>query len=244
MDLGEEEEEEAAEGSSEFDWLVIDTALDVILGLATVLGSDFSEMWRVYQQPILKFASSQESLERSTAVGVIAEAVKYMGQAVTEFTDSLLPVLTHRLTDPDSLAKSNAAYAMGQLIFNSQATDKTISQYPTVLEKLEPLLQIKESRMVDNVSGCISRMIIRNPNPEFVARVLPALVDALPLQEDYEENAPIYQALYNLYDAQNPTVASLTPKILPVLQAVLSPPEEQLEPETRQLCQKLAQALH
>ncbi|KAK1471051.1 hypothetical protein CCUS01_06165 [Colletotrichum cuscutae] len=244
MDLGEEEEEEAAEGSSEFDWLVIDTALDVILGLATVLGSDFAEMWRVYQQPILKFASSQESLERSTAVGVIAEAVKYMGQAVTEFTDSLLPVLTHRLTDPDSLAKSNAAYAMGQLIFNSQATDKTISQYPTVLEKLEPLLQIKESRMVDNVSGCISRMIIRNPNPEFVARVLPALVDALPLQEDYEENAPIYQALYNLYDAQNPTVASLTPKVLPVLQAVLSPPEEQLEPETRQLCQKLAQALH
>ncbi|KAK1530109.1 uncharacterized protein CCOS01_05212 [Colletotrichum costaricense] len=244
MDLGEEEEEEAAEGSSEFDWLVIDTALDVILGLATVLGSDFAEMWRVYQQPILKFASSQESLERSTAVGVIAEAVKYMGQAVTEFTDSLLPVLTHRLTDPDSLAKSNAAYAMGQLIFNSQATEKTISQYPTVLEKLEPLLQIKESRMVDNVSGCISRMIIRNPNPEFVARVLPALVDALPLQEDYEENAPIYQALYNLYDAQNPTVASLTPKILPVLQAVLSPPEEQLEPETRQLCQKLAQALH
>ncbi|GKT59945.1 karyopherin kap123 [Colletotrichum tofieldiae] len=244
QDLGDEEEEQEAEGSSEFDWLVIDTALDVILGLATALGGDFAEMWKIFEKPILKFASSQESLERSTAVGVIAEAVKYMGEAVTPFTDSLLPILTHRLTDPDSLAKSNAAYATGQLIYNSQSTDKTIPQYPAVLEKLEPLLQIKESRMVDNVSGCISRMILRNPNPEFVERVLPAVVSVLPLQEDYEENAPIYQAIAKLYDQQNPTVVNLTPKILPILQAVLSPPEEQLEPETRQLVQKLASLLH
>ncbi|TQN72206.1 putative importin subunit beta-4 [Colletotrichum shisoi] len=243
QDLGDEEEEQEAEGSSEFDWLVIDTALDVILGLATALGGDFAEMWKIFEKPILKFASSQESLERSTAVGVIAEAVKYMGEAVTPFTDSLLPVLLHRLTDPDSLAKSNAAYATGQLIFNSQSTNQTISQYPAVLEKLEPLLQIKESRMVDNVSGCISRMILRNPNPEFVERVLPAVVDVLPLQEDYEENAPIYQAIAKLYEQQNPTVVNLTPKILPILQAVLSPPEEQLEPETRQLVQKLASLL-
>ncbi|KAL0942995.1 karyopherin kap123 [Colletotrichum truncatum] len=244
QDLGDEEEEQEAEGSSEFDWLVIDTAMDVILGLATALGGDFAEMWKVFEKPILKFASSQEALERSTSVGVIAEAIKYMGNAVTPFTDGLLPVLTHRLTDEDSLAKSNAAYATGQLIFNSTQTDKTIPQYPAILQKLEPLLQIQESRMVDNVSGCISRMIIVNPNPEFVERVLPAIVNVLPLKEDYEENAPIYQAIYKLYDQQNPTVQQLTPKILPILQAVLSPPEEQLEPETRQLVQKLAQALH
>ncbi|WYZ41202.1 hypothetical protein EsH8_V_000097 [Colletotrichum jinshuiense] len=245
QDLGDEEEEELeGEGSSEFDWLVIDTALDVVLGLATALGGDFAEMWKIFEKPILKFASSQEALERSTAVGVIAEAIKYMGNAVTPFTQTLLPVLVHRLTDPDSLAKSNAAYATGQLIFNSTQTDKTIPQYPAILEKLEPLLQIKESRMVDNVSGCISRMVMVNPNPEFVDRVIPAIVNVLPLQEDYEENAPIFQAIYKLYDQQNPTVQRLTPQILPVLQAVLSPPEDQLEPETRELVQKLAQALH
>lgn len=218
--------------------------MDVILGLATALGSDFAEMWKVFEKPILKFASSQEALERSTSVGVIAEAIKYMGNAVTPFTQGLLPVLTHRLSDEDSLAKSNAAYATGQLIFNSTSTDKTIPQYPAILQKLEPLLQIQESRMVDNVSGCISRMMMVNPNPEFVERVLPAVVDVLPLKEDYEENAPIYQAIYKLYDQQNPTILQLTPKILPILQAVLSPPEEQLDAETRQLVQKLAQALH
>ncbi|CAI0648718.1 unnamed protein product [Colletotrichum noveboracense] len=242
QDMGDEEEQEA-EGSSELDWLVIDTAMDVILGLATALGPDFSEMWKVFEKPILKFASSQENLERSTSVGVIAEAIKYMGNAVTPFTDGLLPILNHRLTDSDPLAKSNAAYATGQLIFNSTATDKTIPHYPAILQKLEPLLSIQESRMVDNVSGCICRMIMTNPNPEFVERVLPAVVGVLPLKEDFEENAPIYQAIYKLYDQQNPTVQQLTNKIIPVLQTVLGPPEEQLEPETRQLVQKLAQAL-
>ncbi|KAK2775057.1 karyopherin kap123 [Colletotrichum kahawae] len=242
QDMGDEEEQEA-EGSSELDWLVIDTAMDVILGLATALGPDFAEMWKVFEKPILKFASSQENLERSTSVGVIAEAIKYMGNAVTPFTDGLLPILNHRLTDSDPLAKSNAAYATGQLIFNSTATDKTIPHYPAILQKLEPLLSIQESRMVDNVSGCICRMIMTNPNPEFVDRVLPAVVGVLPLKEDFEENAPIYQAIYKLYDQQNPTVQQLTNKIIPVLQTVLGPPEEQLEPETRQLVQKLAQAL-
>ncbi|KAF9880602.1 karyopherin kap123 [Colletotrichum karsti] len=242
QDLGDEEEQDG-EGSSEFDWLVIDTAMDVILGLATALGGDFAEMWKVFEKPILKFASSQEGQERSTSVGVIAEVIKYMGNAVTPFTEGLLPVLAHRLSDEDPLAKSNAAYAIGQLIFNSTQTDKTIPQYPAILQKLEPLLNIHESRMVDNVSGCISRMMMVNPNPEFVERVLPAVVDVLPLKEDYEENAPIYQALFKLYDQQNPTVRQLTPKILPVLQSVLSPPEDQLDDETRQLVQKLVQAL-
>ncbi|TDZ15791.1 putative importin subunit beta-4 [Colletotrichum orbiculare MAFF 240422] len=235
---------EPEEGSSEFDWLVIDTAMDVILGLATALGSDFAEFWKVFEQPILKFASSQQALERSTSVGVIAEVIKYMGNAVSPFTTTLLPVLSHRLTDEDTLAKSNAAYAIGQLIYNSTETNKTIPEYPNILQKLEPLLNVQESRMVDNVSGCLSRMIIASPNPELVDRVLPAIVNVLPLKEDYEENAPIYEAIFKLYDQQNPTVQQLTPKILPILQAVLSPPEDQLEPQTRELVQKLAQALH
>ncbi|KAG7121259.1 importin subunit beta-4 like protein [Verticillium longisporum] len=244
QDLGDEEEEQDAEGgSSEFDWLVIDTALDVVLGLATALGPDFGELWKVFEKPVLKFASSQESLERSTAVGVIAEAIKFMGGAVTEFTGSLLPVLFHRLSDEDSLTKSNAAYAIGQLILNSTDTNTTFPRYADILRKLEPLLQVQESRITDNVSGCICRMISANPQPALVEKVLPAVLDVLPLKEDYEENEPIYQAIFKLYDQQNPAVQQLTPKILPILQQVLSPPEEQLEPETRALVQKLVQAL-
>ncbi|ROT36421.1 karyopherin Kap123 [Sodiomyces alkalinus F11] len=244
QDLGDEEEEQDAEGgSSEFDWLVIDTALDVILGLATALGPDFAELWKVFEKPVLKFASSQEGLERSTAVGVIAESIKFMANAVTPFTGSLLPVLFHRLSDEDTLARSNAAYAIGQLIFHSADTNATFPRYTDILHKLEPLLQIREARLVDNVSGCICRMIDVNPDPALVEKVLPAVLDVLPLSEDFEENEPIYRCIFKLYDQQNPAVQALTPRVLPILHKVLSPPEEQLEPETRALVQKLVQGL-
>ena len=60
------------------------------------------------------------------------------------------------------------------------------------------------------------------------------LVDLLPLKEDYEENKPVYECIHKLYSMSNPTVQSLTPKLLVAFDKVLGPPEEQLEPETRQ----------
>jgi len=63
--------------------------------------------------------------------------------------------------------------------------------------------------------------------------ILPALVELLPLKEDYEENKPIYECISGLYQAEQPTIVGLTPQLLPIFASVLSPPEEQLEPETR-----------
>lgn len=244
QDMGDEEGvNDGAHGTSEYDWLVIDTALDVVLGLATALGPDFAELWKVFEKPALQFASSQEALERSTAVGVIADAIKYMGNSVTQFTNTLFPILFHRLSDEDPQTKSNAAYAIGQLIANSADTNTTFARYSDILNKLEPMLSLNEAHISDNVAGCLCRMITANPQPELVQRLLPAVLNVLPLKEDYEENEPIYQCIYKLYDQQNPGVQGLNGRLGPILQQVLSPPEEQLEPETRAMVQKLAQAL-
>jgi importin-4 len=199
QDLGDEEDEqEVEEGSSELDWLVIDTALDVVLGLAAALGTDFMELWKIFDRPVMKFASSSVSNERSTAVGVLAEVVKYVGAAVTPYTETFLRVLIKRLTDEDSLTKSNAAYAIGQLVLNSTDTSKTLPSFRTIFDKLEPLVQIKESRMIDNVAGCLARMMTKHPDNGFVEEVLPLVAGVLPLKEDYEENAPIYTCIFKL----------------------------------------------
>lgn len=199
QDLGDEEEEQDVDaGSSEYDWLVIDTALDVIVGLSAALGPAFGELWKIFEKPILKLASSTEDLHRSTAMGTIAEITKYTGEGITPFTESLGQALVRRLSDPDPLAKSNAAYAIGLLILASTNTAKTFPLYPLLWEKLEPLLSVQEMRMTDNVAGAVSRMIIKNPDNGFVAQALPAIVGVLPLQEDFEENAPIYQCIYKL----------------------------------------------
>lgn len=45
-------------------------------------------------------------------------------------------------------------------------------------------------------------------------------------------------------EANEPTVQSLTPKLIGVFEKVLSPPEEQLQDEARQLVQRIVQSLY
>ncbi|KAK4236569.1 armadillo-type protein [Achaetomium macrosporum] len=245
QDLGDEDEEQEVEGSSEYDWLVIDTALDVVIGLAVALGPGFAELWKIFEKPIMKFAASEsENIERSTGVGVIAECAANMEAAVTPYTEKLLKLLLKRLSDPDLETKSNAAYATGQLILNSTDSNTYLPNYDMILQKLEPMLQIQEARIKDNAAGCISRMIMAHPDQIPLGDVLPALVGLLPLKDDYEENSPVYECILKLYESNEPTIQQLTPKLIPVLEAVLSPPTEQLDDETRQIVRNIVHMLY
>ncbi|KAG6004382.1 hypothetical protein E4U54_000545 [Claviceps lovelessii] len=244
QDLGvEDEEQDIDAGSSEYDWLVVDSALDVVTGLAAALGTQFGELWKIFEKPVLKLVASTEDVHRSTAVGTIAEVAKYTGEAITPFTESLAQNLIRRLSDQDQLTKSNAAYALGLLVFNSSQTDKTLPLYPQLYEKLQPMLSVHEMRITDNVAGCLCRMMMKHPDSDFVAQALPAIVNILPLTEDYEENEPIFQCIYRLYDQSNPTVQQLTPQLLGIFEKVLGEPEAQLEQDTRQIVQRMVQTL-
>lgn len=200
QDLGDGEmgEDVEDEESSEYDWLVVDTALDVVIGLSNALGEQFSELWKIYQKPIMKFASSQTNFERSTAIGVIAECTVSMGQAVTPYTTPLLKLLLHRLTDEDPETKSNAAYAVGLLIFHSTESATYLPSFETILQKLEPLLQTERARTIDNACGCVSRMIMAHQDRVPTSSILPVLVNLLPLKEDFEENQPIFAMIAGL----------------------------------------------
>ncbi len=253
QDMGDDDDHEALEEdeSSEYDWLVIDTALDVVIGMSKALGDQFGEMWKVYQKLILKYASSQTNYERSTSVGVIAECTRNMDSGVTPYTAQLMKVLMHRLSDEDPETKSNAAYAMGLLIFHSKDTAAYLPSFNQILGKLEPLLQTRRARTLDNACGCVSRMIMAHQDKVPVDDIMPVLVDLLPLTEDYEENTPIFECiaglckqnpptshtkdeLTNIADHhQNSTIIELTPKLIPIFASVLSEPEEQLDDSTR-----------
>jgi len=197
-DFGDEEDLSSLEGTSEYDWLAIDTALDVVIGLSIALGETFGELWKIFQKPVMKYASSSDSVERSTSVGVIAECIKNMRGQVTPSTNILLKLLLHRMSDEDSETKSNAAYAIGVLQEHSEDTQEILNNFPTILSKLEPLLRTDEARCKDNAAGCVSRMILKHPTNMPVTQVLPALVEILPLKEDFEENEPVYQMIVQL----------------------------------------------
>lgn len=204
-DYGDEEDFSSLEDTSEYDWLAIDTAMDAVIGLATVLGETFGELWKIFQKPIMKYASSSDSVQRSTSVGVIAECIKKMGGQVTPSTSILLKLLLHRMSDEDSETKSNAAYAVGILQEHSGNTQEILKSFPAILAKLGPLLNTDQARCKDNAAGCVSRMILKHRANIPLGEVLPALVDILPLKEDFEENEPVYRMIVQLCESSNPS---------------------------------------
>lgn len=178
--------------------MIIDTALDTVIALATCLGETFGQLWKMFEKPIMRFASGSESYERSTSIGVIAECIRTMGREVTPSTTSLLKLLLHRMSDEDPETKSNAAFAVGLLQENSTNDQEILKSYGAILAKLEPLLHTHEARAKDNAAGCVSRMIMKHQDQIPITAVLPALVDILPLKEDFEENEPVYNMIVNL----------------------------------------------
>ncbi|KAL8925309.1 MAG: hypothetical protein Q9208_003599 [Pyrenodesmia sp. 3 TL-2023] len=230
--------------SSEYDWLVIDTALDVLVSLAHVLGPSFAEFYKMVEKPIFRFASGSEPFERSTAVGVLAECIRSMDAAVTPYTASLFKLLLHRLNDEDPGTKSNAVFAVGLLIATTNDQKEVNKHFNTVLAKLEPMLQEEGARLKDNAAGCAARMIVKYQDKVPLAAVVPALVGVLPLTEDFEENEPVWGCVVRLYSAGEPTILGLTPQLLPVLEKVLGEPENQLNDETREQVVQMVKFIH
>lgn len=230
--------------STEHEWLVVDSAMDLVAGLAAALGPTFAELWKVFEKTVLRYASGGESLGRASACGVLAEVITGMEDAVTPHTGTIMNVLLRRLSDEDPQTKSNAAYAVGRLVEKSSDNATVFKAYPTILGKLEQLLGIKEARCMDNAAGCVARLIIKNKDKVPISDVLPAMVNSgvLPLKQDFQENEPVWKMIVGLYRQQDPTIQSLTPKLAPMMMSVLED-EEQLTEEVRKEVQALVDHL-
>lgn len=247
--------------SSEDDWVVIDTALDLITALAMVLGEQFAHLWNRFGKIIVKFASSTEQIQRASAVGTIADIIRGMGNAITPFTTPLLKILLHRMSDEHALARSNAAFAIGLLVENSDNDSEILRSYNNILTKLEPLLQTDHARLLDNAVGCVSRMIMKHRDRVPLADVLPVILGLLPIKEDWEENEPIYRMIVQLCkcygqmtvglltdisldSSGEPTIIDLTSKLIPIVSQVMSPPDKQLTDEIREQLGQLVRFVH
>lgn len=243
LDMDELDEEDME--STELEWLVVDSAMDVISGLAAALGPSFGELWKIFEKQVYRYASGGESLGRASACGVLAEIITGMDASVTPYTSQMMNVLLKRLGDEDAQTKSNAAYAVGRLVEKSNDDATVLKAYPQILQKLETILHITEARCTDNAAGCVARLILKHKDKVPVSQVLPVLVDSgiLPLTEDYQENEPVWKMIVQLYRDQDSTVQQLTPKLAPIMMSVLGDPEDQLTDEVREQVQALVEHL-
>jgi len=251
-DLDGEAEPILDEETAEYDWLIIETALEVISSMAIALGEQFAELWKMFEKPIMTYASSQERFERSSSVGTVGECVQAMGAGCTPYTKRMMTMFVKRLSDEDPEVKSNACFGVGVLCEKSTDGKEVLSNYGGILGKLEPLLDSSSkvagkddphARLLDNAAGCVARMVKKAPQNVPLDDVLPRLVEILPLKEDFDENVPVFEMIVSLYQQNNGTIQNLTQQLMPVFEKVLGEPEDQLTGETREKVTQLVQYL-
>lgn len=262
LDPDELDEASVATGElSEADSSVIACAADLVGSLATALSADFSTAFGQFLPHLVKYTDPKFSpSDRANTVGAIAEIINGIGGAVTPYTEQLLPVSMAVLADADPEVRSNAAFMTGSLVFWSDAD--LSAQYLPVLGRLQPFFgstegasnQDKLDLARDNAAGALARLILKNKaalpqdqvctpatalssSAETRSQVLPVFFAALPLRRDFAEYPKCLDAIYNLFQEQNPAIQAHFEHLLDVFAHVLAPtanPDEApLNDETR-----------
>ncbi|CAK9438466.1 uncharacterized protein LODBEIA_P26900 [Lodderomyces beijingensis] len=229
----EEEELPEEEDASETDVMLNEAALEVLISLSIALEGDFVKIFTSFKDVILaKFNSSSKPMKVGS-IGAIAEMVSGM-KSLNPYSKELLSVFVEKLaTDKSIEVKGNAAYGIGLLV--EYSTEDVSSLYPQILELLFHLLSKADSqsssvddeeardvvnRAYANASGCVSRMILKNQQAVPLEHVVPALLSHLPLETGLEENTPIFEAIIKLYETNNETIVSQTPKVVDIFAKV------------------------
>ena len=150
-----------------------------------------------------------------------------MKGAITPSTEPLLELLWRAIGDPDAEVQSNAAFATGLLVENSE--QDLSPQYIALLGALQPLFELPADapsprlNARDNACGAVARLILRNVNAVPLTQVLPVLIGALPLRNDLLENRPVFRAVLYLFQTRPEVLSPYLDGLLRVFSHVLDP---------------------
>ncbi|GAB1517492.1 hypothetical protein RhiTH_000541 [Rhizoctonia solani] len=235
----DDEEAEETEDQAEYDQVLISAASDLVAAFASILGSDFAVLFGQLFPLLKKYYSKNRSLsERTSTIGCMGEIISGMKGGVTPFTEDVFNLISQGFSDEDPEVRSNAAFAMGVLIENS---DMDISgHYLTILTALRPYFVVAEGaphaqfNAKDNATGCVARMLLKNSSSMPLDQVIPVFVGALPLKHDFLENRPVFRAIFHLFNNNPDVLAPHIDHLLAVFAFVLDPQsEDMIGDETR-----------
>jgi hypothetical protein len=157
----------------------------------------------------------------------LAEIISGMKGAITPHTSDLAQLFSKALGDEEPEVLSNAAFAIGLLIENSDVD--LSSQFLPILGALRPLFDVNESstpaalNAKDNAAGSVARLIVKNTSALPLDQVLPIFVGALPLKNDYLENRPVFRAIFHIFRLNGAALLPYMDRLLAVFAHVLDP---------------------
>jgi len=165
--------------------------------------------------------------DRSSSIGCFAEVIGGVKNAITPLTEPLLELLYKALSDPEAEVLSNAAFATGLLVENSEVD--LSPQYLHLLGALRPLFDVTpdcsaaQFNAKDNAAGAVARLIVRNTAAVPLEQVLPIFFNVLPLKNDYLENRPVFRAIFHLFRNSGASLLPHLDTLLRIFATVLDP---------------------
>ncbi|KAF9005943.1 armadillo-type protein, partial [Cyathus striatus] len=202
------------EDQAEYDSVLISSAGDLVAALANAFGTEFATAFNTFFPLYPNIIRSLS--DRSSSIGCLAEIIA-----------ASLELFHRALGDTDYEVLSNAAFAVGLLVENSEVD--LSPQYLHLLQALRPLFDVAADasptklNAKDNATGAVARLITRNSGAIPLDQVLPIFISALPLKNDYLENRPVFRAIFYLFRTNGAALRPYLDSLLSVFAHVLDP---------------------
>ncbi|XP_018412184.1 PREDICTED: importin-4 [Nanorana parkeri] len=225
---GEDDEQQA-----ELDAMLVEFAGDGIpLIAAAVGGATFAPYFAGFLPLLLgKMKPSCSPAEKSFGVGILAESVVSLREAVVQFVPQLLPALISGAQDKDDEVRSNSVFGLGVLAEHGGAAMH--KHYPKLLSVLSSIISCeKNGQALDNVCGAVSRMMLSHPEGVPLEQVFPVLLSSLPLREDFDENSIVFKCIAFLYEKNTSQVVKHINDVARIIGHVLGTKE--IQPDTEE----------
>ncbi|KAG8748057.1 hypothetical protein FRC10_009809 [Ceratobasidium sp. 414] len=224
----DDDEAEDNEDQAEYDQVLISAASDLVASFASILGPDFAVLFAQLFPLLSKYYSKNRSLsERTSTIGCLGEIISGMKGGVTPFTQDVFTLISQGFSDEDAEVRSNAAFAMGVLVENSEVDMS--GQYLAILTALRPYFDVaggaphSHFNAKDNATGCVARMLLKNAGSMPLDQVMPVFIGALPLKHDFLENRPVFRAIFHISKTSPDSLAPQIDHLLAVFAFVLDP---------------------
>ncbi|XP_068777817.1 importin-4 [Struthio camelus] len=214
---GAGEEEEEAEEQAEAAAAVRELAGEGLVALAEAAGGELAPHLDGLLPPLLACLDPRRPVgERSWAAAALAGVGGALGGAVAPFLPRLGPALGAAAAgDPHPEVRSNALYALG--VMAAAAGPALGPLRPPVREVLAAAVAREgPGRTRDNASGALARL--------GGTEVLPLLLPALPLTEDFEEDPTVFGYLVALHRSHPEEVAEHAGALVRVCGTVVGTP--------------------
>jgi hypothetical protein len=176
-------------------------------------------------------APEKSAGERNGALCIIDDVIAYGGPPAVQYITKFLPLAFAYAKDSDSDVRQSAVWGIGACAMASKEKFLPVSE--TALDVLSKVITSKDSKTEDNepatenAIGAVAKIckyvLTIKGQESTLAKVLPTLIQWLPIKADFDEGQVIHDILCDFIESNNSALQmdKNLPKILSIFGAIL-----------------------